>query len=296
MRKTFLSLALFFWAAIAQAAPAIDGTSGWTCCGTGTSASLSLTLSTSNTQDAIFLVIGTLGQGFGVTVTDTAGLVWQKRAQVIDPIEHQNRQEEWFASSAAKLTSDTITITMQPGINFTSVAGVAFGVSGAQFPTPFDPLFNWPTVSTAGGTMSVSTLGTDDLIFAHYDTHDCSSPTPGAGWTPVVSPTGTFNLVQYKTFAAAQTNLPIPASGCTLHNGIAEALVAPDGLGVLEQNSKDNTYVVLQTGMETSKQNMYIVAVPGIGTSKLNGYAILSGLPNVIVPNGGRTNFHAFPP
>lgn len=304
IKRAILACVLALWASVAQATPAIDGTAGWAGCGGGSPWKLSLTLSTTQTHDAIFFVIGTLSgltpTGFGVSVTDTAGLTWQKRAQLADPIQQQNKQEEWYAPATTALTGDVITITMQPA-TYTCVAGTVFGVSGAQWPTPFDPLFTYPKTSTAGGPMTVSTLGTDDLIFAHYDTHDCASPTAGLGWTAVVNPTSTFNLVQYNTYAAAQTALAIPvgaACATHVHNGIAEALVSADGLGVLEQNSKLNAYAILQTGMGTSKQNMYVIAEPGIGTSKQNAYAVLQNNPAPTPGAFGKGGLilHSFPP
>lgn len=295
----FAALVLFSSLEGAQATPpAFDGNSGWAGCGSGTPWQMSFGLATSNNNDSIFLIIGTLGNGFGVSVTDTLGRTWHKRAQAMDPIEQQNKQEEWY-TSAPTAGSATITITMQ-SVSFTCVAGVAFGVSGAAYPTPFDPLFGgYPAVSTAGGTMNVNTLGTDDLIFVHYDTHDCSSPTVGAGWTAVVNPTSTFNLIQYATFGSAQTGLNIPVgSSCSshIHNGIAEALVAADGLGSAAQMTKMVGLIAVAPGMQVTKMVGLIAVQPGLSTSKMLGLIAIKSQLSVNSPNSGLGLFHAFPP
>lgn len=193
--------------------------------------------------------------------------------------------------------ADVITVNYQCAV---STAGVgAFGISGAQMPVPFDPLFGAQAITISQGQAVVTTLGTDDLIIGLYRFAGCTSYAVGAGWNAIITPAGTSNVMEYQTFNSAQAGLTVPISGCgtnTIQTGFVDAFVAADGLGSLQQSSKLNTYIVLQTGMGTSKQNMYVVAVPGIGTSKLNGYAILQGQMNVINPKTGLTVFHAFPP
>lgn len=285
------------------AAPAIDGSSGWTVdCSNATSTLTLGSLTTSNTQDAIIIEtgIGSVTHGYILSITDTAGLSWSRRGTATDQVGDWS--EEWYAPSAAALTNEIITLHFaqtKPGGS--CFAAVAFGISGAAWPTPFDPLWG-PNgrVGPGGHLATLTTKGTDDLLLAHYVTTVCSPSGPGAGWTAIISPVGTFNLIEYMQVNTAQTNTTATMTGCGAGNiemSITDAFVAPDGLLTVEENSKDNTYVVLQTGTASSKDNLYVIAEPAIGVSKLNSYVILNGTPNVLVPpRNGLTIFHAFPP
>lgn len=290
---------LLVFATPANAAPAIDGIAPFQACGSGNPLTISTTLTTTQTHDAIVVRI-TWGNtpGWGYSVTSSSGLQFTRRAQVQATGITTDKWEEWYAPAASVLTGETITFTSTTAGGSNCIKMMAFGISGAQWPDPFDPLYNFPfTSNSPGGTSNFSTKGTDDLVVAGYGQNGCFSPTPGAGWTGLYAVSGS-DMVEYANFASAQTNTTAALGSCAgnVQTVIIDAFVAADGLLAIEESSKLNTYAVLQTGMGTSKQNMYVIAEPAIGTSKLNGYVILQGQINVINPKTGLTIFHAFPP
>lgn len=283
----------------ALATPALDGTASFNACGSGNPLSITTSLTTSNTNDAIIIVV-TFGNTplLVKTVSDTAGLTFTRRLQQAAGSPTTDRWEEWWAPSSGILTGDTITVTATGAGGSNCIKVGAIGISGAQWPVPFDPLFNWPNTVGSGTNPVFTTSGTDDLLLAHYGITGCT-PSVGTGWTGIYAINGS-DLLEYQTVGVAKTAYTaVQGAGCgggNVQTLWSDAFVSAAGLGSVEQSSKVNTYVVLQTGMGTSKLNMYVIAVPGIGTSKLNSYVILNGQTNVLNPRNGLTIFHAFPP
>ena len=304
MRFGLATLAgLLLYAGGANATPAIDGSSGWAadCSSTPTSVLVLGGLTTSNIHDAIIVEtgVGSVRAGYIASITDTAGLSWSRRSTTNDGAN--DWAEEWYAPAAAALSGDIITIHFAQTKTSGCYAAIAFGISGAQWPTPFDPLWQYGKAKMFGGFQTFTTKGTDDLLLAHYVTTVCGNPGPGAGWTTsgVTIPPGSFNIVQYMTVASAQTNTSSPLTVCgsgSVEMSNLDAFVSSAGLLAIEETPKVNTYAILQTGTATSKLNMYVIAEPAIGNSKDNFYVILNGQTNVLNPNSGLTLFHAFPP
>lgn len=294
-----LAAVLALFARTALATPAIDGIAAFNACGSGNPLVITTTLTTISTQDAIIVMV-TMGNTpvWVNTITDTAGLTYTRRMKQSASSPTTDRWEEWYAPAASTLTGDIITVTATSAGGSNCIKVMAIGISGAQWPVPFDPLYNWPYTLSAGTNPQFTTQGTDDLLLAHYGITACT-PTAGLGWTLLYSINGS-DLLEYQTTGSPQTNYQAAqGAGCgggNVQTVWSDAFVSAAGLGVLEQSSKVNTYAILQTGMGTSKQNMYVIAEPGIGTSKLNSYVILNGQTNVINPNSGLTLFHAFPP
>jgi hypothetical protein len=115
-----------------------------------------VTLSTTNANDVIVLLVS--AGGFSncalVTgVTDTAGLVWKKRNQrwqlggssQLDGVVNRGLDLEiWWAHAPTALSGDVITVDWA-GDGVGGAALIAFGVSGANYTAP------WDTHSQAGG-------------------------------------------------------------------------------------------------------------------------------------------------
>jgi hypothetical protein len=288
------------WAHAALASPAIDGIAPFNACGAGSPLVISTTLTTTNTHDAIIVMV-TFGAtpGWVNTVTDTAGLTFTRRAQVQATSITTDKWEEWYAPAAATLTGDTITVTTTTSGGSNCIKIMAVGISGANWPVPFDPLYGYPfTTNTATSTpQTFTTLGTDDLLLAHYGQNGCTGPLPGAGWTALYQISGS-DLLEYKTVSGAQTGLQATVGNCAgnMQTFWGDAFVSAAGLGIIEQSSKLNSYAVLQTGMGSSKDILYVIVEPGIGNSKDNLYVITipSGTPPT--PGGRAVLPHIFPP
>jgi len=294
-----LALIGLLWAHAALATPALDGTTAFTTCGSGSTLVLP-PLTTTQFHDAIIVsaVVG-FGNAWVYSISDTAGLTWQRRAQLQSDSVGLDHDEEWFAPAAGPLNNDQITITFTVPVGAGCFKGLAYAVSGAQWPWPFDPLWNQAKTVLDATTLTYTTLGTDDLLVANYTFNSCSGdPTPGVGWSYIQN-AGFFSnkLYQQKTVAGAQINLNSPFGGScgTLQMGIGEAFAASDGLGSLVGNPKDIQYIILQTGMGMSKDNLYVIVEPGISMSKDTLYAIT--LPTAAPAAGGAAVLpHIFPP
>jgi len=301
IKSLLLSVLLALFSAVVHASPALDATSGWVanCSPANTNILTFPALTTTQTQEAIIVSFGLGSVHVSVlSIADTAGLTYTRRAAITDGTDHW---EEWYAPASGTLTSDVITATFTSTVPSGCLAGVAYGISGAAWPTPFDPAWGCcAQAKVAFGTANFNqTIGTDDLLLAHYGFNSCGATSPGSGWTSVIPNTNVENLIEYKVISGAQsgTTATVGSCGSNIASHIFDAFVSSAGLGVLEQSSKLNSYAVLQTGMGTSKDNMYVVVVPGIGTSKLNSYAIITTPATPVTqPGRGGLILHTFPP
>lgn len=292
-------VALLAIVAVAHSSPAIDTTTLSVGCTHCSSFSLPA-LSTNNANEPITVFTATQGAGKIVSITDTAGLVWIPRTPNTVSGPASDQSEEWAAFATGVLTNDVITIHWPNTIN--SGNAFAFSIKGASTSSPYDPLWGNPTTvpqTTSPTTVTITTVGTDDLIvgFYRFSGSACNPLQPGAGWSQIISLGAGGQIAEYNNFLSAQTNLSV-ALPCTstVVTGIADAFVGPGGLGADEESPKINSYAVLESGTQSSKINTYAILEPAEGVSKIITYAVLLGQMNVVSPNTGLTLFHAFPP
>ena len=102
-----------------------------------------VTLTTTNSNDVVILIVETYG-GSETTAAPTVasvaggGLTWHFRAGISQAGGFaQDRLEEWYAVAASPLSSVTITATLSFSTNYANLN--AFGVSGSNTASPFDP-------------------------------------------------------------------------------------------------------------------------------------------------------------
>lgn len=202
--------------------PTLDGSVK----GTASASSCVVNLTTTQTNDFIYVAIGCNG-GPVVSVT-ASGLVFNRRKRNANA---QFNFETWAAFSTAALTAEPITVN-QTTSDFITVC--AFGVHGA---TGFDPNTALPDAigDGLGGTTTdrteITTDNPDDFLIGAYRFGHTSAPTsPGTGWTHIE--TGNFMAVQYKIVSAPQTALDVVLStgfnggNDDQNGGIADALTA----------------------------------------------------------------------
>jgi len=132
-----------------------------------TSATASLT--TTKSPDVIILLVTIYTGSSTVTVNSitSAHLTFTKRGSV-NNAGHESI-EEWYAVSTSALSGETIAVAFSGSAYAT---GTAFGVSGANSASPFDPS-KGPTTSTgsAGTAPTItgfSTTNTNDMIISAY--------------------------------------------------------------------------------------------------------------------------------
>jgi len=140
--------------------PSIDGQANANFSGTATG---NVSLTTTQPDDIIVAIVHTETTGANGyrpvgSVTDTAGLSWQRRAQYQwagGRNSNSNTLEIWWAHAPAALTADTITAHISGG-NVDDATILAFGVAGADIDEPFDTNASLPASAT-GGASSAST-------------------------------------------------------------------------------------------------------------------------------------------
>jgi hypothetical protein len=201
-------------------APALDGsaTGTWSSGTTFTIASFS----TTKPNDVIVLSIQTYGAGTAISVSSVsdsqAKVTWKSSARnslTSCTGADLSTNTEWYGIAATALTTDTITVTLSSAP--TSASGIAFGVSGADTTTPFDPATGLPktgvsscTFAAAAPTVSgVTTVADTDFVFAAYGGYTSTTETAGTIGTltpsivKTVAGTGDSNAVEYTATTTA---------------------------------------------------------------------------------------------
>jgi hypothetical protein len=224
-------------------APALDGTSTgiWTSGSTFVLGSLS----TTKPNDVVLLSIKTYSSGSSVTatsVTDSLGAVsWASTARqtlVSCSGVQESTLIEWYGTAAAALTSDVITVHLSAAP--TAASAIAFGVSGADAVTPFDPASGLPKTAVSGCTATtsapsvsaVSTTADTDWVFSLFGSYTSVTETVGAigdrspALVNTVTGTGDSNAVEYATTITSLSSAACTFGTSTTYWGIlCDALV-----------------------------------------------------------------------
>jgi hypothetical protein len=159
-----LGFALIFGTSIPQvhaSSLAIDGTAKYQgACAT----TCTVALTTGTTNDVIYLIFTSVVTPTTnpPTVTDAASLSWSLRTSVANT---GGIMYSYWAISAAALTADTITVTATEA--GTTATIYAFGISGANTASPFDPHSGIPATVGAASTpfnLAITTSNANDMI------------------------------------------------------------------------------------------------------------------------------------
>ena len=180
---------------------------------------ISGSLTTGNAGDVIVLFIETDG-GPVTAVSDTAGLTWSRRKNVL--YNSVQQLDEWYAVAPKVLNGDVITVS-QTSSEYLAACAVA--VSGANTTDPFDDNPSVPAAAS-GGNIAISTSNANDFIVGGYRVGLTASPTAGTGWT---QDCGKYYLLVEHQFASAVQSGLVLAIGTGNGNeqvGIGEAIVA----------------------------------------------------------------------
>ena len=167
----------------------------------------------------IVLFIETDG-GPVTAVSDTAGLTWSRRKNVL--YNSVQQLDEWYAVAPKVLNGDVITVS-QTSSEYLAACAVA--VSGANTTDPFDDNPSVPAAAS-GGNIAISTSNANDFIVGGYRVGLTASPTAGTGWT---QDCGKYYLLVEHQFASAVQSGLVLAIGTGNGNeqvGIGEAIVA----------------------------------------------------------------------
>jgi hypothetical protein len=181
--------------------PALDG---YASTNTVTSNTMTITLTTTQPNDVLYLSwVGNGGRRItGVSSSGTSA--WTRRAYIAADGTHY--VETWYATRATAGTT-TITITLTSDSS-TNCAAVAFGISGADTASPFDGNARTATGNSASASVSVTTSSANEFIIGALGLENTNSLTTGSGFTLIRTQTvGTSRQTsdEYMTAATAGT-------------------------------------------------------------------------------------------
>jgi hypothetical protein len=211
-----------------NAPPAIDGSAS----GSASGSSLTVTLTTTQADDVVYLAINGNASASvsGVSSTNTTG--WVRRQRVTQGTEWV---EIWRGSAAAALTSEAIGITLT-GSDYP--AGIAIGVSGANYSAPGDTnaAHRVSASGTSSTTPAVTGLSTDeayDLLLCFIGVGGASGANPSA-FTDITHTTSVnpSNIrAGYLSVTTTETNAGWTAAGGAVANWgmVVDAITAGAG-------------------------------------------------------------------
>ena len=187
--------------------------------------SIAVTLTTSNADDVICIVVTMNGVESISSISDDAGLTWTERATSVADASHI---EFWTAPAPSALTTDEITVTLSGSTTFITVD--AFGISGADTTTIFDSNVALPDTQDGSGHVTITTSNADDFLIGAYR-FSVANPTEGTGWTKISG--ANFQLTEYKIVSATQSALDVDiGTGDGSENGgIGDAIIAAAVVG-----------------------------------------------------------------
>jgi hypothetical protein len=171
----------------------------------GTGATTTVTLSTTLSNDIIYVVVYSNGGGGSpLSVSGSTLGAFTHRASA-----NNNDLSAYWKLAASPLTNEVITVT-PIGAAFDSVT--AFAVNGAaNTSSPFDANAAIPLTDTtaAADPSTATTTSANTFIIGAFRMSAESSPTAGTGFT-AIQLNGDYLLVEYKIVTSAQTGLSVP--------------------------------------------------------------------------------------
>lgn len=192
---------------------ALDGhaTGSWS---SGTT--ITATLTTTNTNDVIVAVVGTVGN---VTITVTSisatGVTWNGSARKTLAFSSHGDLEIWYGTAAANLSAVTITVNLS-GSTLSAGNVNVFGVSGANTGSISDANASLPATGTgASGTAptvtGVSTSNANDMIIGGCGIAGNTTETAGTNFT-LIDGAGHNNestANEYQVVSATQSSISV---------------------------------------------------------------------------------------
>lgn len=185
-----------------MAAPNLDGTATGGANGVGNAFTVSL--STSSTNEDVFLLANLqAGTGSGASgafgaissISDTAGLNWQRLASLQSTDGSTCTLELWWAPAPSVLSSETVSVFLAQSNRY---AALVFAAAGSiNLNSPFDPNASLPAFAPGGATPGASPpISTNQarslLLLCCGVTGNASAPSFGSPFT--------FSQVQNGTF------------------------------------------------------------------------------------------------
>ena len=199
-----------------------------------------VTISTCGDERDVLLFVfseKTNGAPTVVSVSDTAGLAWQRRQQYQFDASNKGDIEVWWAHAPSKLTGDVVTVTLSASTHNSVIAavGIVNAASGL-----FDPNAGLPAAATGSTSPGAVTIdidaGGENIAFGFWGSATSTLPGPGGGFTKLRGQTNSGGvgygsvLLEGAHFEAGQDALTLDtaATGAVVWGMIADAVAAPD--------------------------------------------------------------------
>ena len=199
-----------------------------------------VTISTCGDERDVLLFVfseKTNGAPTVVSISDTAGLAWQRRQQYQFDASNKGDIEVWWAHAPTKLTGDVVTVTLSASTHNSVIAvvGIANAASGL-----FDPNAGLPAAgsgSTSPGAVTIDIdAGGENIAFGFWGSATSTLPGQGGGFTKLRGQTNSGGvgygsiLLEGAHFGAGQDALTLETSvtGAVVWGMIADAVAAPD--------------------------------------------------------------------
>jgi hypothetical protein len=281
-------------------APALDGSASGTLTSGSTFTITSFT--TAKANDVVILSIDTYTSGSSVTVssvTDTLGKVaWQGSARS-SSTSCSGIQEvtdtEWYGIASTILSSDTITVSLSSAP--TSASGIAFGVSGADTTTPFDPAPGLPktglsactATSTAPTVSAVSTVADTDFVFALFGGYTTVTETAGsigsgtAALVTTVAGAGDSNALEYLAMTSSQSSVSCAFGTSTTYWGVLCDALMPAREQITVSYYTTNSAGVVQSTMASGSHATMTALYQPLSVSSSAGTVPASGYVEVAI-------------
>ena len=208
--------------------PAVLALDGAATLGSSSGASASITLTTTQSNDGIFIASVSSGLASNAISSISSSHLpssgWQLRSQ-------QSRLdggptgdiELWYTTAAATLSSETITVNYATSMGFISLVG--WGVSFVNTSPMFDCNSGLPALQPANATaISLNTTNANDFIFSGFG---ALTPTPaaGSGWTAIAAVPNGYTIAQYQIVTAVQSGLSATTAAGDQNEGLGDAVM-----------------------------------------------------------------------
>lgn len=233
--------------------PTIDGYAATDCAPTNGIGSAkcqgSNALTTSSSNDVIYVCAGDDGTSTKETISDGSSLTWHLRVAMNASLGGAASLDCWYAIAPSPLSSDSISIGFNAG-GSDSLTEIAFGISGADTASPFDPGVSSPPVGSGSSSstpesVSMTTTDSNDILVGFIQNKgintggvylNAESTSAGSGYTLIAqTPTSTFGAAEYQVVSSAETGfaLDFAAYGfSTQYQMIGDAIVGASAVPV----------------------------------------------------------------
>lgn len=280
-------------------APALDrlASGSWS---SGNTFSISGFTATSS-NEVVLLSIETYKSGTSITVSSVSdslsGVAWQGSARS-SSVSCSGTQEtthiEWYGIAATTLSSDAITITLSA--TPTSASGIAFGVTGADTTTPFDPTAGLPNkavdctgTSTVPTVTGVSTVGDTDFMFAFFGGYTSVIEKVGTIGAPKatliwnVAGTGASNAAEYVQTTSAQSLISCSFGSSTSYWGVLCDALMPARQTITVSYVTTNSAGTVQSTMISGSSATLTASNQPVSLSSSSGTVPASGYVRVVI-------------